>query len=86
MTLPEKNILNWAALLIVASFGIGISLWAYVQILALPIVADLETTGAICQNLCGDDICQKTVCLGSGCPCPETDQSCPQDCAKKEIK
>ncbi len=50
MTLPEKNILNWTTLLIIASFGIGVSLWAYFQILALPIVIDLETTGTIYQD------------------------------------
>lgn len=34
----------------------------------------------ICIDLCGDGICQEIVCLGSGCPCPETAQNCSQDC------
>lgn len=34
----------------------------------------------LCKNLCGDEICQEIVCLAIGCPCPETKESCPQDC------
>jgi len=33
-----------------------------------------------CLNLCGDEICQEIVCQAVGCPCPETKQSCGQDC------
>lgn len=33
-----------------------------------------------CEDLCGDGICQEVVCLGVGCPCPETPESCPEDC------
>jgi len=36
--------------------------------------------GDICQDLCGDGICQEVVCLAEGCPCPETQENCPQDC------
>jgi hypothetical protein len=36
----------------------------------------------ICENLCGDGICQEIVCLGSGCPCLETAENCPIDCEK----
>ncbi len=36
-----------------------------------------------CKNLCGDGTCQEIVCMAIGCPCPETKESCPQDCAKK---
>jgi predicted oxidoreductase (fatty acid repression mutant protein) len=35
----------------------------------------------ICEDMCGDGVCQSIVCLGSGCPCAETVQNCPQDCA-----
>ncbi|HHD92004.1 MAG TPA: hypothetical protein ENL06_00010 [Candidatus Portnoybacteria bacterium] len=35
-----------------------------------------------CKDLCGDGICQRVVCLSTGCPCPETPKSCPQDCQK----
>jgi hypothetical protein len=34
----------------------------------------------ICINMCDDGICQEVVCLGEGCPCAETAQSCPADC------
>lgn len=37
-------------------------------------------TEETCKNLCGDGICQEIVCLAIGCPCPETKESCPQDC------
>lgn len=39
-----------------------------------------ENPESICKNLCGDGICQEVVCLGSGCPCPESKQSCSRDC------
>jgi hypothetical protein len=35
----------------------------------------------ICIDQCGDGVCQEIVCMGEGCPCPETTQSCPADCA-----
>ncbi len=34
----------------------------------------------ICIDKCGDGICDEIVCMGEGCPCPETPQTCPQDC------
>ncbi|OGZ46153.1 MAG: hypothetical protein A3C84_05040 [Candidatus Ryanbacteria bacterium RIFCSPHIGHO2_02_FULL_48_12] len=34
-----------------------------------------------CQDSCGDGACQEVVCLGTGCACAETSQSCPQDCS-----
>ncbi len=34
-----------------------------------------------CKDLCGDGICQEMVCMEVGCPCSETPQTCPQDCA-----
>jgi hypothetical protein len=33
-----------------------------------------------CKNLCGDGVCQEIVCMAIGCPCPETPETCPQDC------
>jgi len=43
----------------------------------------------ICQDRCGNEICEEVVCLAVGCPCPETKESCPQDCedetANREI-
>ena len=35
---------------------------------------------AICEDKCGDGICQVIVCLGTGCPCAETPETCPEDC------
>ncbi|PIU21068.1 MAG: hypothetical protein COT15_04195 [Candidatus Diapherotrites archaeon CG08_land_8_20_14_0_20_34_12] len=37
-----------------------------------------------CKDLCGDGICQEIVCQAIGCPCAETEESCPQDCAVEE--
>lgn len=37
----------------------------------------------ICEDLCGDGICQEIVCMAQGCPCPETPDTCPQDCKKE---
>jgi len=37
--------------------------------------------GKICVNSCGDNVCQEVVCQGTGCPCAETEQFCPQDCS-----
>lgn len=34
-----------------------------------------------CKNLCGDGICQRFVCLAIGCPCAETEETCPSDCS-----
>lgn len=33
-----------------------------------------------CINSCGNGTCEAIVCSGSGCPCPETVSSCPNDC------
>lgn len=35
----------------------------------------------ICQNKCGNGVCEEIVCLGTGCPCAETYESCFNDCA-----
>lgn len=37
--------------------------------------------GETCKNLCGDGFCQEITCMAIGCPCPESPQTCPQDCA-----
>jgi hypothetical protein len=37
---------------------------------------------AVCQHQCGNGQCQEMVCMGSGCPCAETAENCPQDCAR----
>jgi putative hemolysin len=34
----------------------------------------------LCQDLCGDGICDEIVCLAIGCPCAETKETCPKDC------
>lgn len=40
-----------------------------------------ESTASSCKNLCGDGECQQVVCQAVGCPCAETPESCPSDCA-----
>ena len=42
-----------------------------------------EPSGGVCVNLCGDGICQEVVCMGTGCPCSETPETCPADCKPK---
>jgi hypothetical protein len=39
-----------------------------------------ETGYTICVDKCGDGVCDEMVCMGEGCPCPETAESCPADC------
>lgn len=39
-----------------------------------------------CKDVCGDGICQRFVCLAIGCPCPETEDSCPSDCSIENVK
>ncbi len=34
----------------------------------------------LCKDMCGDGVCQEIVCLGEGCPCPESSETCPADC------
>ena len=34
----------------------------------------------ICRDGCGDGVCAEVVCLGTGCPCGESPESCPADC------
>lgn len=41
---------------------------------------DCKKGEVFCKDLCGDGICQEIVCTAVGCPCPETPESCPQDC------
>lgn len=41
-----------------------------------------QTENKTCKDMCGDGVCQEIVCMAVGCPCPETPETCPQDCAK----
>lgn len=36
--------------------------------------------GETCVDQCGNGICEEIVCMAIGCPCAETQESCPQDC------
>ena len=36
--------------------------------------------GRTCKDKCGDGVCDEMVCMMLGCPCAETEESCPQDC------
>lgn len=44
-------------------------------------VAPKDSKKSLCKDLCGNGTCEEMVCMGSGCPCPETAVSCPKDCA-----
>lgn len=33
-----------------------------------------------CVDMCGDGECQEIVCMGIGCPCAESAETCPADC------
>lgn len=41
----------------------------------------VEDVEPICVDRCGDGVCAEYVCMGTGCPCSENKQSCPEDCA-----
>ncbi len=43
-----------------------------------------KEVGTLCEDMCGDGVCQRVVCMGKGCPCPETEESCPEDCSIPE--
>jgi hypothetical protein len=46
----------------------------------------INETEAVCEDLCGDGICQEIVCMAIGCPCAETFETCPQDCGGPETE
>lgn len=39
-----------------------------------------EIEQKICDDQCGNGTCEEIVCLGEGCPCAETSESCEVDC------
>jgi hypothetical protein len=39
-----------------------------------------------CVDTCGDGECAEIVCMGVGCPCPETPENCPEDCGNSTVK
>lgn len=39
-----------------------------------------EEPKSFCKNQCGNKVCEQLVCMAEGCPCPESSESCPQDC------
>lgn len=41
---------------------------------------DCDKGEKFCEDLCGDGICQEIVCQEVGCPCPETGETCGEDC------
>jgi hypothetical protein len=49
-----------------------------------PTKPQAEIPQPACKNLCGDGICQSIVCLSLDCPCAETVNNCPGDCANKK--
>jgi hypothetical protein len=57
-----------------------------VEVLTLRVVAEnsqvIEDGGdnSLCIDNCGNGVCEEIVCMGEGCPCPETAETCPEDC------
>jgi hypothetical protein len=45
-----------------------------------PPATSLDLANKICVDQCGDGNCAEMVCMAEGCPCAETNQTCPQDC------
>jgi hypothetical protein len=39
-----------------------------------------------CVDRCGDGNCDEIVCQAEGCPCAETELSCPEDCIAIDIE
>ena len=39
----------------------------------------------VCEDKCGDGICQEVVCQAESCPCVETVSTCAEDCVEIEI-
>ena len=35
----------------------------------------------ICVDQCGNGQCAEIVCQGTGCPCAESKETCPEDCS-----
>lgn len=46
----------------------------------LPVVEESAVEQRPARASCGDGICQRIVCMAIGCPLPEDEASCPQDC------
>lgn len=42
---------------------------------------EVPSGARFCKDLCGDGACQEIVCMAVGCPCAESAQTCPRDCA-----
>jgi ubiquitin-protein ligase len=91
VSFPEENvaIVNYEdghiALTAKADFSVNSSNEVEINLFELiPDGSTVERNGNndadICVDMCGDGVCQEIVCMGEGCPCPETAQNCPADC------
>ncbi|HAI74411.1 MAG TPA: hypothetical protein DCS28_02035 [Candidatus Moranbacteria bacterium] len=76
-------------ILIIIAITTGVFVWLYEKdrpidsgqaVQNLPVNKKFKVA-PICKNLCGDGNCDETVCMATGCPCPETEESCSQDCS-----
>jgi hypothetical protein len=92
VSFPEENvaIVNYedghVALTAKADFSVNSSNEVEINLFELtPDGSTVERNGNndadICVDMCGDGVCQEIVCMGEGCPCPETAQNCPADCS-----
>ncbi len=82
-------------IIIIIAVTMGAFVWLYEKdrpidsgqvVQNLPVNKKSKTApAAICKNLCGDGNCDEFVCMSTSCPCPETKESCPQDCFTGDI-
>lgn len=86
----NKKILNSISFL-VGLFVIGYGVVAGFLIMEWQVQKDNNSKTGIsvplekkCINRCGDGACQEIVCMGNGCPCSESLQTCSKDCSKSK--
>jgi len=54
--------------------------WCNSPFSKLSVTPKSPTSERICRDECGNGACQEIVCLGAGCPCPESHENCVSDC------
>lgn len=45
-------------------------------------VQQIPDPPSVCTDQCGNGSCEEVVCMGSGCPCAESPESCAKDCVQ----
>ena len=49
-----------------------------------PILSTTSENQKNCKDLCGNGICDEMVCMEVGCPCAESQSTCPADCKNNQ--